>query len=93
VAPRRAYYGRILCERRALAALDGLGDPALGEWREWSGQAFHVRRRLTLAEQAPIGPAVDIRGTPEAWRRANALGDRLALAPPHVVAEELGSHR
>jgi hypothetical protein len=91
VAPRRAFYGRTLCERRAAAELDGLGDARLGEWREWTGKAFHLRRRLTAAEQQPIGPAVDVRGTPEAMRRATALGPLLRLAPIDVLADEVGT--
>jgi len=80
-----------MCERRAYAALDGLGDARLGEWHEWSGAAYHIRRRLTPAEQAHVGPAVDIRHTPEARRRAGALPARLrALLPPHILAEEIG---
>lgn len=53
------------------AALDGVGDPSLGEWVEVGEVAMHLRRRLTPAEQAPIGPAVDVRGTPEHQRRMN----------------------
>lgn len=90
VAPRRAFYGRSLCERRALTALDGLGDAALGEWREWTGAAFHIRRLLAPHEQASVGPVVDIRRTPEAARRAAALGNLLRHAPAEVLAEEIG---
>jgi hypothetical protein len=79
-----------MCERRALAELDGLGDPAAGEWREWSGSAFHLRRRLTVAEQAAVGPVVDVRGTPEAAERVAALPRKLRdLLPPDVIAEEI----
>lgn len=74
-----------------MQALDGLGDPALGEWHEWSGAAYHIRRRLTEAEQAGIGPAVDVRGTPEAVRRVAALGGLLRFAPPEVLASEMGA--
>jgi hypothetical protein len=92
VAPRRAFYGRTLCERRAVAELDGLGDPAAGEWREWSGTAFHLRRRLTPAEQAGVGPVVDVRGTPEAAARIAALPARLLhVAPPEILAAERGT--
>jgi hypothetical protein len=58
---------------RALEALDGVGDPALGQWEDWSGYAYHVKRRLTPAEQQRIGDPVDVRGTPEADRRHNAV--------------------
>lgn len=53
----------------ALEALTGVGDEKLGQWEEWSGRAFHVRRRLSPVEQAKVGDVLDIRGTPEANRR------------------------
>jgi hypothetical protein len=53
----------------ALSALAGVGDQSLGEWDEWTGFAFHVRRRLSVSEQNQIGPVVDVRNTPEAERR------------------------
>lgn len=91
IAPRSPYVGRTLCEQRAVVELSGLGDPTLGEWREWTGAAFHIRRRLTPTEQLRVGPVVDIRRTPEAHRRAAALGDRLAYAAPFILEEELGA--
>jgi hypothetical protein len=91
VAPLRAFYGATLCERRAREELDGLGAPELGEWAEWTGRALHLRRRLSPAEQSRVGPVLDIRRTPEAVRRAAVLPGRLlALAPPEVLAEEVG---
>ena len=51
--------------------------------------AFHVRRRLSVAEQQAVGPVRDIRGTHEARARAAVLGGMLRLAPPEVLAEEL----
>jgi hypothetical protein len=77
------------CERQIV----GVGDPALGEWREWTGHAFHLRRRLSVREQREVGPVVDIRGSDEARRRAERLGPLLAHVPPEVLAEELGSSR
>ena len=92
VAPRRAWYGATMCERRAEQALVGLGAADLGEWREWTGRAFHLRRRLAPTEQALVGPVQDIRGTAEARTRAEALPRQLlALAPPYVLATELGT--
>ena len=79
-----------ILEREALRQLAGVGDPMLGEWREWTGRAFHIRRRLTEAEQQRTGPVADIRRTPEALRRAVAIGARLSFAEPEVLAEELG---
>lgn len=52
--------------------------------------AFHVRRRLSHAEQQAVGPAVDIRGSDEARRRASRLGSLLSLAPADLLREELG---
>lgn len=52
--------------------------------------AFHVRRRLAAGEAKVTGPVADIRGTSEAAARAAMLGDRLRLAPPEVLAEEIG---
>jgi hypothetical protein len=37
-----------------------------------------------------VGPALDIRRTPEAVRRALRLGGMLAYAPPEVIADEIG---
>lgn len=91
MAPRRAYYGETLCRKRAERALAGLGDPELGEWREWSGTAYHLRRRLTSVEQSSVGPTADVRGTPEARRRAAELGKVLRFVPPEVLEEEIGA--
>jgi hypothetical protein len=51
-------------------ALDGVGDPALGEWWEVGRTAGHLRRRLSDAE-AEEGAFIvtDLRGTPEASAR------------------------
>lgn len=70
--------------------LRGVGDPVAGEWREWTGRAFHMRRRLTAREALAVGPVVDVRGTTEARHRASRLGDLLRFAPAEVLAEELG---
>lgn len=65
-------------------ALNGYGDAATGEWREWSGRAYHLRRRLTAQEARRIGPTIDVRGTPEAVRRMNKVRRYL---PPGWGAE------
>lgn len=54
----------------ALDALAGVGDATRGEWYEVGDKAVHVRRRLSEREQRSVGPAVDIRGTLEAQKRA-----------------------
>jgi len=77
-------------EAECVRQLTGVGDARLGEWREWSGRAFHLRRRLNAAEQRSVGPVVDVRGTPEAHRRAGRLGALLAYASPQILAAELG---
>jgi hypothetical protein len=57
----------------ALAALSGVGSVSLGQWEEWTGQAYHVRRRLSRDEQRLVGEPLDIRGTEEAERRHKAM--------------------
>lgn len=69
-------------------ALMGVGDSSRGEWTEWGKVAFHLRRRLSLAEQSIIGRAVDIRGTEEAIGRWNAV----KIAFPNLP-EELNDAR
>ena len=63
----------------AMQALDGVGDASLGEWGEEGDIAYHVRRRLTLDEQERVGEVVDVRGTPEAQRRLDAVRPWLPL--------------
>lgn len=53
----------------ALTALEGVGDASKGQWEEWTGNAYHIRRRLTDQEQARVGEVEDIRGTEEQERR------------------------
>lgn len=89
-APMRGIPLRADLERIAEKELEGVGDPSLGEWREWTGKAFHIRRRLSAAEQKVTGPVADIRRTPEALRRALAVGPMLRLAPAEVLEEEIG---
>lgn len=79
-----------MCRRRAEQELASVGDPSLGEWREWSGYAYHLRRRLTAAEQERVGPVVDVRLTEEARRRALALGHLLTLVPSGILHGEVG---
>lgn len=61
----------------ALDALDGVGDPELGEWRERGrNSTVHVRRRLADAERRLVGglDVTDVRGTREERRRIARLG-------------------
>lgn len=81
---------RAILEAEAERQLAGRGDPALGEWREWSGRVFHLRRRLSVAEWAHVGPAVDIRGSAEAWQWVAMIPEHLLrYAAPEVLADEL----
>ncbi len=59
----------------ARAALRGVGDAALGEWRELGDTAVHLRRRLTAKEMdvAGITGVRDIRDTPEEAQRMKVL--------------------
>jgi hypothetical protein len=66
---------------KALAALAGIGDDSL-QWESWSGKAYHIRRRLTEDEALPIGPVIDIRGTPEAENRLRPVRH---LLPPGFI--------
>ena len=58
-----------ILELQAEVELFGVGNAELGEWRIWSGYAFHIRRRLTSEEAMLVGPVVDVRRTSEARRR------------------------
>ena len=60
-------------QRAAQDALQGVGSKALGEWIEWTGTYYHIRRRLTKDEQKKVGDMVDVRGTDEAMKRAEAV--------------------
>lgn len=73
-------------EARALAyaELEGVGDAALGQWEE-RFFAFHLRRRLSEAEQQVVGPAVDIRGSKEEWRRYKTLPASVRKAVGQLV--------
>jgi hypothetical protein len=79
-----------LLEAECHRQLSGVGDPTLGEWTEWTGRAFHLRRRLNDREEQRVGPVIDIRRTPEALRRAALLGELLRYAPREAIDEELG---
>ena len=57
--------------RLAERALAGVGDVALGEWREVGSRAVHLRRRVSDAERASLGglEVRDVRGTDEERQR------------------------
>jgi len=86
VAPRAgAHYRPETLQALARRALDGVGNAALGEWDEWNGYAWHVRRRLTEAEALVVGPVVDVRGTLDGRRRCAAAR---RLVPAAFWSEE-----
>jgi hypothetical protein len=62
-----------ILKRKALEALQGVGNSSLGEWHEWAGRAYHIRRRLNASEELIIGQPIDLRQTDEAMRRFNAM--------------------
>lgn len=77
--------------RMTRAVLRDVGDRRLGEWEEYTGRAFHLRRRLSPLEQNLVGPVVDIRRTDEARERAARLGPMIEYAPQQIIDEEIGS--
>lgn len=64
-----------------MKALHDVGDASRGQWEEWSGTVYHVKRRLSSEEQAVVGEAKDIRGTQEAEERRQAMQ---CYVPSHV---------
>ena len=69
----------------ALAAheLAGVGDPALGEWREPLERSLHLKRRLTPAEWGERPWGIDLRRTWEGRKRLDAV---CAHLPPTMRA-------
>jgi hypothetical protein len=71
--------------------LRGVGDAALGEWRETGYIAVHLRRRLTAREMSAsaIDGVRDIRGTPEHAIRVGRMRLYLPKAFQDLPIEEL----
>jgi len=86
----RAGASRKSLKAEALRQLAGAGDASLGEWCEFTGRAYHVRRRLSAAEESLVGPAIDVRGTAEAASRALVIRPLFGLLPPGLLEDELG---
>lgn len=63
------------------------------QFEQWTGYAFHIRRRLTFDEQKLIGDAIDCRGTEEGVRRFKAIKDVLPDRAIVLAVEELGLTR
>lgn len=70
----------------ALDALKGVGDASLGEWRDVGDKAVHVRRRLSVQEQAVIGAACDLRRSDVGVERLEKALRWLNLLPPAFLA-------
>lgn len=81
--------GSKILRQYALDALRDVGDETSGQWEEYTGKAFHIRRRLTLEEQSSIGEAIDIRGTREAMNRINAVRIVVPFLPEEMVMAEM----
>ncbi len=75
--------------RLAIKALDGVGDATAGEWHEFTGYAYHLRRRLTAEEAAISGDVCDLRGTPEATQRLEAIRAALPARAIDLALEEM----
>lgn len=80
-----------VCKEMAYEMLEGFGDATLGEWTEDRPKAFHLRRRLSDAEQKRVGEAVDCRTTVEAQQRYEAMKDVLPPQGIYLVKEEVPS--
>jgi hypothetical protein len=75
--------------RAAIEQLVGVGDESLGEWEEFTGKAFHLRRRLSTSEELLTGPAIDVRGTDEALSRAAIVMKQCPFVPKEMIYEEI----
>lgn len=89
VAPTAGQSGtEATLRRHALHALDGVGDRQY-EWDQWTGVAYHLRRRLTAEEHAQVGSVRDVRGTPEAVTRYRRMAGILGPLGHRLAREEL----
>lgn len=79
VGARGMSFGPSTLAAEARKVLVGVGDASLGEWEQWTGRAFHLRRRLSAEEVELVGEVVDVRGTDEARRRLRPVAH---LLPP-----------
>lgn len=74
----------------AFLALNHVGENARKDIHEWTGYAFHIRRRLTPKEQAGVGEAVDLRKSGEGYARLRAIRDLLPSQAIALARRELG---
>lgn len=71
-----------------MVELNDVGDPSQ-QWEEWSGYAYHVRRRLTTEEQEQVGEALDCRGTGEWAKRYYAISHKLPTVALALAQQEM----
>jgi hypothetical protein len=90
VSPRFSPISLAVLWKIADHELRGVGDAALGEWREVGDLAVHLRRRLTPAEMRAGGIATvwDVRGTVEHALRIEKM---LPHLPPAMRTLPLNS--
>ena len=75
----------------AADALCGVGDAAIGEWREVGDHAVHLRRRLSDRERRAAGnlDVVDVRGTDDHVQRVLRLRPFLPTALQGLAVSEM----
>ena len=66
----------------------GVGDK-VHEWHDWTGKAYHVRRRLRPDEEVTIGCAIDLRRTEEAAQRFLSIRHLLPVEAVELAIEEM----
>lgn len=88
----RKLRSREFLRTAALKALEGVGDAGLGQWEDYTGRVFHLRRRLSLSEELITGPPVDVRGTEEAERRVAMVRKQCPHVPESWIETERKSH-
>ena len=71
----------------AMRALEGVGDPALGEWVE-THSAVHIKRRLSMQEQITSGlQMIDMRGTEQGKERIMKIAQVVPQIRPFSMNE------
>lgn len=84
-------FGKKDLRRFAIGCLAGVGSLLDGrQFEEWTGYAYHVRRRLTHEEQQQIGDALDCRGTDEGRRRFQAVQLTIPAVAVEMAYMEIG---
>lgn len=58
------------------------------QFEEYTGYAYHVRRRLSHDEQAKIGDALDCRGTDEWEKRFEQVKAKLPVQAREMALQE-----